>query len=244
MKEKIFFNKKDIDTLLKEMQENKYSKNTIFNFLNSHSIYLFVNHPQFREHVLRKNNVNFIDGFFLSVFLSISNLKIARRLKGPDFSDDFLNNLELSSKKKHFFIGVSNDDLKEILKKYPSLRKKNCFAYDLPLIKKERFDDKELVKVIKKINPNYVWVSIGNPKQEIISNDLAEKINVDYFFNVGAFFDYAKGKKKQSPKIFQNIGLEWMYRLFTDFKHSWIKVKRSFIANKYLFGNVGLNRII
>lgn len=240
MENKIIFTEKNPTELFAEILSDKFPKNSIFNFLNSHSIYLFRNHKVFREHVLRKNNLNFIDGFMISLVLSIKNLRIVKRLKGHEFSDAFFKKEILLVKKKQLFLGVSDLDMKKMIKKYPLLKKENCFSYDIPLLKKEKFDDSELVKKIKKIKPNYIWVAIGNPKQEIISNDLAEKITADYFFNVGAFFDYAKNKKKQSPKIFQKLGIEWFYRLITDFNHTWKKVKRSFVANKYLLNTIRL----
>lgn len=240
MKNKLFLTETTKEKIFYSIINKDFKKNTVFNFMNSHGIYLFRNHLVFREHILRENNFNFIDGFMISLFLSITNFKAIKRLKGPDFSDFLLKNNLLMKDKKHLFVGISETDLKKVISKYPLLKKQNSFSYDVPFLKKERFDDFELIKLIKKIKPNYIWVAIGNPKQEILSNDLAEKVNVDFFFNVGAFFDYVKSKKKQSPRFFQVIGFEWLYRLITDFGHTWNKVKRSFIANKYIFNSIEL----
>jgi N-acetylglucosaminyldiphosphoundecaprenol N-acetyl-beta-D-mannosaminyltransferase len=238
MKEKLLFTNTNQEKLFKNMLEGKFKENSIFNFLNSNSIYLLKKHKVFREHVLRRNNINFIDGFMISFFSSIKYMKFIKRVKGTSFSDSLLNNYELIKNKKHLFIGLSRNDLNKVVKKYPLLKKQDCFNYDVPFLKEERFNDSEIIRLINKINPYYVWVSIGNPKQEILSNDLSDKVKVNFFFNVGAFFDYVRDKKKQSPKFFQIIGLEWFYRLITDSKHTWNKVKRSFIANKYLFNSV------
>jgi N-acetylglucosaminyldiphosphoundecaprenol N-acetyl-beta-D-mannosaminyltransferase len=240
MNKKIVFKETYAELLLNKVYLGEFPSNSIFNFMNSHSVYLFRKHSTFREHILRQNNFNFIDGFMISFFLSLRYMKMVKRLKGPDFSDFFLKNSKLTKNKKHLFVGISDVDLKKVLAKYPLIEKKNAFSYDVPLLKKEKFDDSKLVKIIKKIKPDYVWVAIGNPKQEILSNDLAEKITVPFFFNVGAFFDYAMDKKKQSPKLFQFLGLEWIYRLIADFKHTWKKVKRSFIANFYILRSIKL----
>jgi N-acetylglucosaminyldiphosphoundecaprenol N-acetyl-beta-D-mannosaminyltransferase len=244
MKEKISLTDIGKEELFRRIYLGNFHKNSIFNFLNSHSVYLFKKHKNFRNSILKRNNINLIDGFMISLFLSITNFKAIKRLKGPDFSDSLLRNANLIKNMKQLFIGFfSDNDIKRVLEKYPLLEEKNCFFYNVPFLKKEKFNDSELIKLIKKFKPNYVWVAIGNPKQEILSNDLAEKVNVDFFFNVGAFFDYAKNIKKQSPKFFQVIGFEWLYRLTTDFSHTWNKVKRSFIANRYLFNSVGVKEV-
>jgi N-acetylglucosaminyldiphosphoundecaprenol N-acetyl-beta-D-mannosaminyltransferase len=243
MKEKILFTNIENEELFRNMHNRGFCKNSIFNFINSNSIYLFKKHKNFRNSILKRNNVNFIDGFMISLFLSITNFKAVKRLKGPDFSDSLLRDANLMKNMRQLFIGFfSDNDLKKVLEKYPLLEEKNCSFYNVPFLKKEKLNDSELIKLIKKFKPNYVWVAIGNPKQEILSNDLAEKVNVDFFFNVGAFFDYAKRIKKQSPRFFQVIGFEWLYRLITDFSHTWNKVKRSFIANRYLFNSMRLKK--
>lgn len=239
--ENIIISDYKIEDLLKKIINKEFPKNSIFNFINSNSVYLFKNHKIFREHILRKNNFNFIDGFMISVFLSLKKFRKIKRLKGPDFSQNLLKNKKLMENKRHLFVGFfSKEDLKKILIKYPLLKKELCFCYNVPQLKKEKFDDSKLINLINKIRPDYVWIAIGNPKQEILSNDLAEKVNVPFLFNVGAFFDYAKNIKKQAPKFFQVIGLEWLYRLITDFKYTWKKVKRSFIANKHISKSVEL----
>ena len=99
------------------------------------------------------------------------------------------------------------------------------------------FDEKEIKKISVKINsfkPTYVWVGIGNPKQEILASQLFEKTKAAYFFNVGAAIDFILGKKKESPPFFSKIGLEWLYRLITDFKYSRKKVLKSFFGLFYL----------
>ncbi len=241
MKESLGLTETSINGLFERISQNEFPKNSIFNFVNSHTVYLFRNHKIFREHILKDKNYNFVDGFILSIILSFKFLKPVKRLKGPDFSDSFMKNEAILKGKRHLFIGnFSEEDIENIVEKYPLLKKTSCFYYGLPQLKKEKFDDSELVKKIKKIKTDYVWIAIGNPKQEILSNDLSEKVNVSFFFNVGAFFDYAKGNKKQSPTFFQSIGLEWFYRLITDFRHTWKKVKRSFMANKYLLKHTTL----
>ncbi len=201
-------------------------KPLIFNFFNMHSLYLFNNNSQFRKSLSNENSVNFPDGKLISIKLGVS------QKRGPTFTKHFL--LSGNSKlKKHFFIGNVN---KKKLSKITDIPRKNIYSYDLPFIKELEFPKREKYSILKKLKsfkPDFVWVCIGNPKQEILSNYLYTKYPTNYF-NVGAGMDFLLGKKSESPRFFRKICLEWFYRGLTDFKHSKIKIWRSILAILYL----------
>jgi len=213
----------------------KNKKRKCINFLNQHDIYQLVNTPLFSFTLKKKNNLNLIDGFFISLFLSIKNLRKIRRKRGPTFTRDFLSNKSLSENKKHFFVGLEKKDLILLKKKFPHLKYIDC--YNPPYIKDVKFSEKEIKKIARLINKfeaEYVWMCIASPKQNILAQDLFPITKTKYFFNVGAALDFILGKKREAPKFIQILGLEWFFRLITDFKYSKIKVWRSFVAVFYL----------
>lgn len=243
MKDKLIFRSVKLDELKKLMLSGFFKKKIIFNFLNAYSIYLFKKNEFFREVVSKKRNFNFIDGFTVSFFLSLKNFKILSRLRGPDFTQFLLEDKDLLEGKKHFFIGFEEKDLDDVCGKYEYVKKKNIFAYNPPYIKTIKFSDAEISKMIKMINKHeidYLWIGVGNPKQEILANDLYNKVKAKYIFNVGAAFDFILEKKKRAPKLVQNLGIEWFYRLITDFKYSWKKVWRSLLGSLYALNIVKL----
>jgi exopolysaccharide biosynthesis WecB/TagA/CpsF family protein len=224
--EKIIFQSRNEMEVSEFLKKNKLRKT--FNFLNLHDIYQASNKKSFKDSILDKQNINFIDGFTISAYLSILNIKKISRMSGPIFTLEVLSNKELSGNKKHFFIGLEKEDLGELQKKFPHL--KNINSYNPPYILEIKFPHEELekiAKIINKKNPDYVWIGIGCPKQNILSSALIKKTKAQYFMNVGAALDFVLGKKKQAPKIMRSIGMEWLYRLITDFKHSKKKVWRS-----------------
>ncbi|GIU68447.1 MAG: hypothetical protein KatS3mg093_334 [Candidatus Parcubacteria bacterium] len=226
----ILSEKENIKKILKE------NKRIIFNFFNSHDLYFFSKYPLFRK-VISFNSINFTDGSVISFYLSLKNLKKVRRFSGPDFIKDFFEKKEIVSKKRHFFVGFEEKDIEKLIKKFPYLDKKNLFCYNPAYIKKIKFSEKEINKIAKIINSkktNIVWVGLGCPKQYFLTYDLFKKTKVKYFFNVGAGLDFLLGKKKRAPKIIRSLGIEWLYRLITDFKHSKKKVWRSFVSLQYL----------
>ena len=236
----IFWRKKHIK---KHLKENLGKKKFILNFLNSHDLYQFKTEPLFREALSPKETINSIDGFIVSVYLTLKKIKNVERYTGPNFTKDFFTKKELSQGKKHFFIGPEKEDLKKLARKFGHLEEKKLFAYNPPYIKNIDFPEKDIKKIIKIISskkPDYIWTCIGCPKQYILTYRIFEKTKAKAYFNVGAALDFILEKKKEAPNLFRGLGLEWLYRLITDFKYSKKKVWRSFVALKYLGDNVGL----
>jgi len=90
-------------------------------------------------------------------------------------------------------------------------------------------------KVIEKINllkPDILLVGLGSPKQEkFIYENLSKMPSVKLAIGVGGAFDFISGRVKRAPKIFQKIGMEWLYRLILQPR----RVKRIFYGVGGLF---------
>jgi exopolysaccharide biosynthesis WecB/TagA/CpsF family protein len=225
MKNQIVFTKRTPQEILKS------EKNGILNFQNLYSVYLFNNEPIFQKAINSPNNFIFPDGKIPSLFLK------TKQIRGPTFAKNFLQN-ELDEKQKHLFILPKIKDKDQLIKKFPRL--KNSKAYSPPYIQNITFSKKEIEKItkqLKQFKPNYVWICIGNPKQEILANQLYKRYPT-FYFNIGAAIDFLLNKKKESPPIFKKLGLEWFYRLITDFKYSKKKVWKSLVGLKYLHGGI------
>ena len=54
--------------------------------------------------------------------------------------------------------------------------------------------------------------------------------------------DFITEKKKEAPKFIREIGMEWFYRLITDFRYSRKKVWRSLIGSFYALNIVKLKK--
>jgi len=226
-------------TTFKELKEYilKSNKKKIFSFINGYGIFLFNNNKKFKESISNQYNINLIDGAPVALILSLKRFKKFKRIRGPEFTNFLLCDKDLMSDKKHFFIGFDNNDLEVLLDKFPLLRKENIFCYNPSYIETLEFQTNEINKIFNLINQqkiDYLWIGIGNPKQEVLSNIIYPIVKVGSIFNVGAAFDYISSKKKQAPRIFQVCGLEWAYRLFTDFNHSKKKVWRSLMSIFYM----------
>ncbi len=78
--------------------------------------------------------------------------------------------------------------------------------------------EKLLRELIKKYRPDIVLLGIGFPAQEEVAERLKQSSNHGVFIGEGGTFDYESfgGQLKKAPKLFQHIGLEWLWRLFLE----------------------------
>ena len=99
-------------------------------------------------------------------------------------------------------------------------------------------EDEQIIKEINEANPDFIWVGLGAPKQEIWMAAHENKIS-GLMIGVGAAFDYESGNIKRAPKWMQKLNLEWLYRLLQDPKRllpRYIKTNSKFLIWKYKDG--------
>lgn len=61
-----------------------------------------------------------------------------------------------------------------------------------------------------------VTVAMGSPKQEILMRDCRQVYPGALYMGVGGTYDVFTGQVKRAPKVWQNLGLEWLYRLLSQ----------------------------
>ena len=182
-----------------------------------------------------QNNAALIlpDGNPLSSLSRRMGFKEAERVTGPDLMGEIF---KLSEEKgyKHYFYGSTEEILKQLniklLEKYPKIN--IVGMYSPPFKSNVELENEEKLNEINKLNPDFLWVGLGAPKQEKWMNLHENKIN-GLMIGVGAGFDYFADKIKRAPKWMQRCSLEWLYRLMQEPRRLF---KRYFITNsKFIY---------
>lgn len=156
------------------------------------------------------------DGNPLSIVSKKRGFKEAERVTGPDLMEEIF---KISEEKgySHYFYGSTQetlDTLKQKLnEKYPNM--KIAGMYSPPFRKLTEEEDIEIVNSINTTNPDFIWIGLGAPKQEIWMSEHKYKVN-GLMLGVGAGFDYHVGNILRAPKWMQRTSLEWLYRLIQD----------------------------
>ncbi|NDJ55456.1 lipopolysaccharide N-acetylmannosaminouronosyltransferase [Enterobacteriaceae bacterium 4M9] len=73
-----------------------------------------------------------------------------------------------------------------------------------------------LFERIRDSGAQLVTVAMGSPRQEILMRDCRRVHPHALYMGVGGTYDVFTGHVKRAPKGWQNLGLEWLYRLLTQ----------------------------
>lgn len=156
------------------------------------------------------------DGQPLSIVSRMRGYRDARRVPGPDLMPAIL---KLSEEKgyTHYFYGSTEDTLAELRKAlekdYPCLQIVGMYAPPFRLLNEE--EDKEAVERINAANPDFIWVALGAPKQEIWMYEHKNRVN-GLMLGVGAAFDFMAGTTKRAPMWMQRLCMEWLFRIIQE----------------------------
>ena len=81
-------------------------------------------------------------------------------------------------------------------------------------------EDAMTIQKINESGTQILFVGLGCPKQEIWMADHRNKVKA-VMIGVGAAFDFHAGLKPQAPAWMQKMGVEWLFRLFTEPLRLW-----------------------
>lgn len=187
-----------------------------------------------RDYMAIQNNavIALPDGGPLSKFSREKGYSGAERVTGPDLMKRILSESSENGW-KHFFYGSTEETLEKlkriIEKDYPGA--KVCGTISPPFRTLTVAEDESIVEEIKTAAPDFVWVGLGAPKQEVWMAAHQDRIP-GLMIGVGAAFDYEVGNIKRAPLWMQKASLEWLYRLIQDPKRLFSRYLRT--NTKYL----------
>jgi len=105
-------------------------------------------------------------------------------------------------------------------------------------------DEVECSEIVNKINASeatVLVVGVGAPKQEKwIYKYKSQFTKIKLFMPLGATIDFEAGNIKRAPKLFQQLHIEWLFRLLKEPRRLW---KRYLIDDSPFFYYVFLQKI-
>jgi N-acetylglucosaminyldiphosphoundecaprenol N-acetyl-beta-D-mannosaminyltransferase len=121
----------------------------------------------------------------------------------------------IKERRRHFFYGgapgVPEALAARLSQRYPGLQVAGTLSPPFrPLTREE---ENAIVAEINAARPDYVWVGIGTPKQDIWLAKHRSRLDASALLAVGAAFDLMAGRRRRAPRWMQRTGTEWIYRL-------------------------------
>ena len=195
----------------------KYLKNEYICATNVHTVITAYDDDQYRK-VQNTAIAALPDGGPVASYCLNKGYSETKRTTGPDFMGEILK-LGLKENYKHFFYGSTTETLAKLKTQLENDYKGiNIVGMYSPPFRR---------KMINDTSPDFVWIGLGAPKQEIFMYEHKDKIN-SLMVGVGAAFDFFAGNIKRAPSWMQKLNLEWLYRLFQDPKR---------LFTRYLYTN-------
>jgi len=178
--------------------------------------------PHYRN-VVNCSIVNLCDGSYLALLYNLLKKKSVKPYIGGDL---FLKMIG-SKQYRHLFLGSTSVvlDALEIRLQRIDTNIESANFMPLPFLPAAEFDYPGIASVINRQGPDFIWVSLGAPKQEIFMHRLLPYLDKGVMVGIGAVFNFQSGIKslRRAPDIIVKLKLEWLYRLFQEPKKQWRK---------------------
>jgi N-acetylglucosaminyldiphosphoundecaprenol N-acetyl-beta-D-mannosaminyltransferase len=165
-----------------------------------------------------------IDGMPFLKWARAFHKKNCDRFYAPDLM------LEVSSSAKEhgytFFLYGGAHDAPEKIEAYLSERFEGIKVvgkYSPPFRALTEEEDHAVCDMINAARPDFLWVGLGSPKQDVWISEHRDKIRGTIMVASGATFDFFSGRIKQAPAWIRESGFEWLYRLTKDFRRLWVR---------------------
>ena len=187
-----------------------YSKHGQIVTINPEMISAAQKNPDFAE-IINSAELVVADGIGVEIGLKILGYKV-KRIAGIDLGKALVEKFTASGKSVAM-IGakprVVDSAIENLSKEYKNLNV--VYSHD------GYFDnDENIIESVISANPDLVLVALGSPKQEFFIHNIKEKLPNSTLIGLGGSFDVWAGVVERAPKIYQKLGLEWLYRTFKE----------------------------
>lgn len=136
---------------------------------------------------------------------------------------------------RHYFYGSTPETLEKLhanlIRDYSDIQ--IVGMYSPPFREMTEDEDESIAEQINAVNPDFLWVGLGAPKQEKWMAAHQGRVK-GLMVGVGAGFDYFAGNIERAPEWMQKSNLEWVYRLLQDPKRLF---KRYLVTNTKFIWN-------
>ena len=162
-------------------------------------------------------DLSLIDGWPIALAAKNASGKKVQRVTGSDLLPKLFS--ELNEDIRIGIIGGTNEmKIRQVLEaRFPNL---NIQIIDTSQWSNSIYDIRRLRELVQHNALSVVLLCLGHPKQELLAKELKSYdwagSRPDWIMCMGAAIDFLTGDQKRAPRIFQVIGLEWLFRLLTN----------------------------
>jgi exopolysaccharide biosynthesis WecB/TagA/CpsF family protein len=183
------------------------------------------------------------DGMPIVWFGKMNNSKMRGRVTGADMVFEIARYSALLGHKV-FYVGESTQLCRQAHNKLKSLHPRlKTAGFAAPHVSNEGeiLDDEQLLERINKSGAKFLLLGLGNPKQEMFFQRYKDQLQVPISVGIGGSYNFITGKVNRAPKVLQEIGFEWFYRLVMEPAKLWKRYARQIVLLMSFFIHGRLN---
>ncbi len=173
------------------------------------------------------------DGMAVVWASRILGCPLPERVTGIDLFERLLAIAEEDGRSA-YFLGASQEVLDamlaEIRRRHPALR--IAGSHDGYFSEAE---EEGIAAEISRSAPDFFFVGISTPKKEVFLARWGRRIEATVCHGVGGSFDILAGVTKRAPRLWQRMGIEWLYRIVQEPRRMW---------RRYLVTNTAFIRMV
>ena len=215
----IRFFSEDIKSLIGELDLLLQSGDSgYFSFCDTHLFLRGIEEKEVFE-ALRSAKYVMADGLGVFLLGKVYGINFKERISGPDFMLEFIRHGVPKAYKHYLFGGVNGVAFRakaNLEKRIPGVE--IVGAYEPPFGPFSATDYIRVKNAIEETNPDFFWVGLGSPKQDLWMLKNLEILSKGFMLGVGAAFDFVSGERPRAPKVIQKFGMEWAFRMVTGGK--------------------------
>lgn len=180
--------------------------------------------PEVRD-IYTKAEFVFVDGMPLVWFSRLlpEEYHLPERVNGTNL---MLNTCEAAAREGFSIAmvggkeGAAEEAAKKLQQQFPGI--KIAGTYCPPFgFEKDEVENEKILKMVDSWNPTFLFVGVGNPKQEKWIYKNWDKLHFKVAMGIGSAIELIAGQVKRAPLWVQKSGLEWLYRLLQEPGRLW-----------------------
>lgn len=196
----------------------KYGGNHAVFTPNSEMVYAAYKDSEFCD-LLNSADMLTPDGIGIVYASKILDKPLASRAGGYDIACNLIDRIAKSGERLYLFGGkpdVAEKAAENIEKEYPFI---NIVGMHHGYFSPDEED--AIIADINEKNADILFVCLGSPMQEEWIFKNRDRLSCRVMMGIGGSLDVFAGVAERAPESWQNLGLEWLYRLIKEPRRFW-----------------------
>lgn len=195
---------------------------------------------------LQKSAFILPDGFPLVLTSRLKRTPLASRMTGADLFNSIWKQLKEKKTDLVLFVCSQEEVGQKLNQEYPLASYYSPPFFDITNETATTEVINQVAAKIRKEKPLYVFMGIGDPKQQHVGIEVVKILRkeafepIPLFLYLGASFEFHLGLRKRAPIFYQKWGLEWFYRFANEPK----KLFYRYFVLSWLFAPLMIREIV